>query len=282
MDYARAARERGSELNGASASGSWSWGEGLAGVGQLAAGVAHHFNNILQGILCSAELVRADPRVPAEQRENLSLLVEQAERGAALVRQMLDFCRLSPTFRRHLDLAGLLEREVPVLERLLNRRVQVILEAALASYVIRGDAEQIRQALVNLAANARDAMPGGGEVRIRLSRLTAREGESPPVPGQTAAATRRSTVDGTDSPMPAGEWIVLAVSDTGGGIPRELLPRIFEPFFTTKPVGRGSGMGLAQVYGVVQLHDGHIGVESEPGAGTTFRLFFPAASERGQ
>ncbi len=136
------------------------------------------------------------------------------------------------------------------------------LVARAGPFTVQADPTRLRQAVVNIVLNARDAMPEGGEIRLGLSRLTVGPEKRPPLMG-----------------MGPGEWVCIEVADTGTGIPPEVLPHIFEPFFTTKPRGVGTGLGLAQVYGIVQQHGGHIGVETEVGKGTTFRVYLPAVAE---
>jgi signal transduction histidine kinase len=236
--------------------------ERLAAVGQLAAGVAHDFNNILTSIMGYAELACFDPCVPETTKEDLGRIIRQSQRGAYLIRQILDFSRQSAAERRLLDLAPLVRETLTLLERVIPENVRLFLEIEPTSgvYMLKADPTQIQQALTNLALNARDAMPTGGILGLRLSMLTLSPGELGPIPE-----------------MPSGRWIVLSVSDTGVGIPSELHLRIFEPFFTTKEVGQGTGLGLAQVYGIVQQHEGYIDVESQAGQGATFTIYLPVS-----
>ena len=229
----------------------------LASVGQLAAGIAHDFNNILMTIVNSAELgLRKQSDAPFV-RGRLGVIVEQGERAAALVRQILDFSRQSLPSLETVDLAQLLEQTIGLLERTLPESIRISVESTEGPFVISADPNQLTQVLTNLAVNARDVMPLGGELRFHLG-LEHREGEA-----------------GESGPGP-GQWVVLTVSDTGVGMPPEVRERVFDPFFTTKAPGRGTGLGLSQAYGIVTEHRGHITVESRPGQGTRFTLYLPS------
>ena len=233
--------------------------ERLAAVGQLAAGIAHDFNNNLAVITLYAQTVQRAPNLSAEDFERLATVTQQARRAANLTEQILDFSRRSVLEQRPVDLAPFLKELAKLLERTLEESVQVKLRIGPSECMVRADPSRMQQVLMNLAINARDAMPDGGELRLNLGRTWVRPDESPPLPG-----------------MAAGEWIELTVSDTGVGIPSDVLPRIFEPFFTTKAPGEGTGLGLAQVWGIVQQHEGHIDVVSKAEEGTTFTLYLPA------
>ncbi len=235
--------------------------ERLATAGHLAGGVAHHLNNILTGMLGFAELASYQPNLPAPAQKSLAHIIEQGQRAAHLIRQMLDFSRKSMITRRPLALAAFLKEAASVLRHTLLPPVNLALqiEPDSAGYWVDADAAQLQQALTNLAANAQDAMPGGGTLQLRLSLLRLEPGQTPPGPD-----------------MSPGTWLALAVSDTGWGILPEHRPHIFEPFFTTKEVGHGLGMGLAQAYGIIKNHAGDIEVQSQVGQGTTFTLYLPA------
>ena len=228
----------------------------LAAVGQLAAGIAHDFNNILMTIVNSAELAQRKYDDAAFGHGRLAIIVEQGERAAALVRQILDFSRQSAPALETVDLAALLEQTVALLERTLPETIRIVLEPPDGAFVVAVDPNQLSQVLTNLAVNARDAMAFGGELRFRLGR------------------EQRAEADGESVPGP-GAWVTLAVSDSGPGMPPAVRERIFEPFFTTKAPGSGTGLGLSQAYGIVTQHRGHIAVESRPGEGTTFTVYLP-------
>jgi signal transduction histidine kinase/ActR/RegA family two-component response regulator/HAMP domain-containing protein len=234
----------------------------LASVGQLAAGIAHDFNNILMTIVNSAELALRKQSDVAFVRGRLGVIVEQGERAAALVRQILDFSRQSLPSLETVDLAQLLGQTIGLLERTLPESIRISVETTDGPFVVNADPNQLTQVLTNLAVNARDVMPLGGELRFHLG-LERREGNA-----------------GDSGPGP-GRWVVLTVSDTGAGMPPEVCERIFDPFFTTKAPGRGTGLGLSQAYGIVTEHRGHITVESRPGQGTRFALYLPSLPDDG-
>ena len=235
--------------------------ERLAAVGQLAAGIAHDFNNILTAIIGYAEILdlRAE-NLSSTDRKHINIIIKQGERAAHLIRQILDFSRKSIRQPRSLDLGDFLQNTHIFLQRIIPETIRLRLQIGSDPFLIEADPTQLQQLLTNLAVNARDVMPEGGLIEFRLSSFSLEVGEPPPCPY-----------------LPPGKWVCLAVSDTGRGIPTEILPRIFEPFFTTKDVGQGTGLGLAQVYGIVKQHEGFIDVESQVGAGTTFTVYFPSS-----
>lgn len=231
----------------------------MEAVGQLAAGIAHDFNNILTSMMGYAELLQEHEDMPKDALEDLRIIDEQGARAAHLIRQILDFSRKSLMQRQPLEVVSFLEEACKFLRRTIPESIHLRLEIDPDEYVVRSDPALMQQVLVNLAVNACDAMPEGGELRIGLARFSLQAGDRAPLPD-----------------MQVGEWVVLSVADSGVGIPDEVLPRIFEPFFTTKEVGKGTGLGLAQVYGIVMQHEGHITVETRVGAGTTFTIYLPA------
>lgn len=233
--------------------------ERLAAIGQLAAGIAHDFNNLLTGMMGFAELLRDRPDLPAQVREWAGTILQQGRSAAQLIRQILDFSRKSLMEKQPVELVAFLSEAAKLFQRTLTASIEVNLEYEAGEYWVHGDPAQLQQVLMNLVLNARDAMPNGGRLTIRLSRFHLAEGTPAPYPG-----------------LGPGEWVRLEVADTGTGIPPEILPRIFEPFFTTKERGRGTGLGLAQVYGLVRQHDGFIDVRSQVGVGTTFIIYLPA------
>lgn len=235
--------------------------EKLAAVGQLAAGIAHDFNNILTGVIGLAELALTTPQTPDSVQRDLVQIIKQGRRAAHLVRQILDFARQNISVKRSLEFSRFLDEVLKLLERTIPEtiRLELAIEPNSEGYTITADPIQLQQVFTNLAVNAADAMPLGGLLRFQLSKFTLASGQHPPYPG-----------------MPAGNWLVVAISDTGIGIPPEAQTHIFEPFFTTKEVGQGAGLGLAQADGIIKQHGGYINMESKVGHGTTFTLFLPA------
>jgi PAS domain S-box-containing protein len=231
----------------------------LAAVGQLAAGIAHDFNNLLTGVVGYAELLQLREDMPQDARSALSIIETQGHRAAALIRQILDFSRRSLLQPRPLDLASLVKETHKLLERTIPESIRVTLEIDPAEHVVNADVGSVQQVLTNLAVNARDAMPDGGEIRLRLCGVSLDKDRPSPVAG-----------------VPPGNWVLLAVSDQGLGMTAEVLEHCLEPFFTTKEVGAGTGLGLAQVYGIVKQHQGHLDVASELGKGTTVSVYLPA------
>lgn len=235
--------------------------ERLAAIGQLAAGIAHDFNNLMAVILLYAQLLARSPRLIAKEKEQINTISLQAQRAARLIEQILDFSRRAVFERRPLDLLSLLKEEVKLLQRTLSENIELQFEHGAGNYIVKADVTRIQQTIMNLAFNARDAMPEGGRLQFDLSHLSFDQAEQAPLPL-----------------MPPGSWIRLSVKDTGTGIDPDVLEHIFEPFVTTKEPGKGTGLGLSQVHGIVAQHDGFITVQSQPGAGSTFDLYFPAMS----
>jgi PAS domain S-box-containing protein len=236
--------------------------ERLAAVGQLAAGIAHDFNNIMATIVLYAQTMARVEELPDTVRERMKIIDQQAYHATRLIQQILDFSRRAVLERRPLDLLPLVKEQIKLLERTLPENIEIGLayepDEYTPSFTVNADPTRMQQMMTNLAVNARDAMPEGGTLRFTLGRVRIEEGEAAPLPE-----------------MGAGEWVQMTVSDTGRGIPSDVLPHIFEPFFTTKGRGRGSGLGLAQVHGIVAQHEGRIDVETEPSRGTTFTIYLP-------
>ncbi len=233
--------------------------ERLATVGQLAAGIAHDFNNIMAAILVYADLLRNDSSLSPAAQDRLAIIQQQVHRAASLIRQILDFSRRSIMEQTTLDLLPFIKEFEKMLSRVLPETIRVELRYQPENYFVLADPTRLQQMLLNLVLNARDAMPQGGVLRISLARLSLKENQDKP-----------------NRFIQAGEWIIIEVQDTGHGISPEHLPHIFEPFFTTKPVGLGTGLGLAQVYGIVKQHGGYIDVQSQPSLGSTFTVYLPA------
>ncbi len=233
----------------------------MEAVGRLAGGVAHDFNNLLGIVTACSELLSA--RVDAEGREYIDNIREAAKRGASLTRQLLAFSRRQPANTQLLDLNDRLREVSKLLRPLMGDDVEVTLVPRSLSTIIEADAGQLDQVVLNLAVNARDAMPKGGRLVLEtgvfdFDELFAREHPS----------------------MGAGRYVMLAISDNGLGMDDATKSRIFEPFFTTKEVGKGTGLGLATVYGIVKQWGGHIWVYTEMGHGTTFKIYLPSAEQK--
>ncbi len=233
--------------------------ERLATVGQLAAGIAHDFNNIMAAILVYTDLMMRDQSLPSDSRERLEIIQQQVQRASSLIRQILDFSRRSVMEQSPLDLLPFLKEMHKLLSRLLPENIQLELDYEPGVYSVNADPTRLQQIFMNLALNSRDAMPQGGRLHFQLNKY---------VPGDDQPRSRPE--------LEEGEWIGIVVEDTGAGIPQDVLPHIFDPFYTTKPVGRGVGLGLAQVYGIVQQHRGYIDVESQTGRGACFSIYLPA------
>jgi two-component system cell cycle sensor histidine kinase/response regulator CckA len=233
--------------------------ERLAAVGQLAAGIAHDFNNIIGAIILYSEMVLQTPDLEEKNRERMTTIFQQAGRAATLTRQILDFSRRTVMDQAPMDLISFLKETEKLLSRTLRENIQLRLDCQDNNCVINADPTRIQQIIMNLAFNAQDAMPHGGELCFELSHIRVEDGKSGPY-----------------RDMAPGIWIQLKVADSGVGMPPEITQHIFEPFFTTKEPGAGSGLGLAQVYGIVKQHGGYIDVESRVGLGTTFVIYFPA------
>jgi two-component system, cell cycle sensor histidine kinase and response regulator CckA len=228
----------------------------LDSIGQLAGGIAHDFNNLLQVILGNLELAAA-----GEPVEALADIRSAAERAAELTEGLLAFARRQPVTRGNVGLADLVVSARRLLRPLIGKGVALEYAPGQVNGEVSADRHQVEQALVNLCLNARDAMPEGGTIRITTERVGVDAGFSQ----RHAWATARS-------------YLALRVSDTGPGIRNDQHTRIFEPFFTTKPAGAGTGLGLSVVYGVMQSHQGAVTVDSAPGEGATFTLYFPEAT----
>jgi signal transduction histidine kinase len=232
--------------------------ERLATVGQLAAGIAHDFNNIMAAIVVYTDLLAIDPELSSENHEHIKIIQQQIQRATSLIRQILDFSRRSIMEPSPIDLLPFIKELDKLLGRILPENILLRLSYSPGIYMIRADPTSLQQIFMNLALNARDALPAGGILQFALSRLSISKNEHPPLPELTP-----------------GNWVRLLISDNGIGIPENTLLHIFDPFYTTKPVGKGTGLGLAQVYGIVKQHGGSIDVQSVLGEGTTFRLYFP-------
>jgi two-component system cell cycle sensor histidine kinase/response regulator CckA len=230
----------------------------MQAVGQLAGGVAHDFNNLLTVIIGNSELLLMRHQAGDPSFRDINDIRQTAIRAANLVRQLLAFSRQQTMQPRVVDLGAGLHELGELLRRLLPEGIALKIESGKGLWPVHADEAQLNNAVMNLVVNARDAMPKGGAVIIRTSNQALKE------PTVLTAGT-----------MPAGDYVKIEISDTGIGIPKQNIDKIFDPFFTTKPVGEGTGLGLATVYGIVKQTGGFIGVESEVGKGATFSIYLP-------
>ena len=231
----------------------------LEGIGQLASGVAHDFNNILAAMIMQVELMRSSGSLPPDIRDGLHQIRTSADRAASLTRQLLLFSRKQILQPRDLNLNDAVGSIATMLQRIVGEDLHVQLDLSSQKLMTRADPGLLDQVLLNLVVNARDALPAGGDLVIATSAVTLDEAEA----ARAADAA-------------PGKYVCLQVADNGIGIAPGDLDRIFEPFFTTKGPGKGTGLGLATVFGIVKQHGGAIRVTSEPGRGTTFRVLLPA------
>ncbi len=230
----------------------------MEAVGRLAGGVAHDFNNVLTAILGFATVTLEDVPADGAVADGLMEIIAATRRAGDLTKRLLVFSRQQVLQPRSLLLSEIVSTCEKLLVRLIGEDVQLATSHAEPVWQVRGDPSQLEQVVMNLAVNARDAMPYGGTLLISTRSLS------------VSAAT-----PAPDPSVPAGQWVLLSVSDNGVGMAEDVLSRIYEPFFTTKAPGRGSGLGLSTVYGIVTQSGGHVHVESTLGAGTTFRVYLP-------
>jgi PAS domain S-box-containing protein len=235
----------------------------MESVGQLAGGIAHDFNNLLTVINGHVSLIMTGEKLDAKAAESLKEISEAGKRASALTRQLMTFSRKQELDLQTLDLNGIVNNVTKMLRRILGEDVALQVDFAPDLPPIKADLGMVEQVLLNLAVNSRDAMPRGGQLRIATAFVTL-----------DAAGARQNP-----EAVP-GRFVRLTFSDTGCGIAPENLGRIFEPFFTTKELDRGTGLGLATVYGIVKQHRGWIEVASRVGEGTVFRIFFPASADK--
>lgn len=235
----------------------------MEAVGRLAGGVAHDFNNILGIITACSELLRHHVDASAGASQYVDNIRKASERGASLTRQLLSFSRRQPIQPRVLDVNERLKEVSKLLRPLMGDDVQIVLPSNRAAAIVEADPGQLDQIVLNLAVNARDAMPRGGKLIV-----------------ETATQQFDEAFARQHPPMTAGRYVMLAVSDNGVGMDQATVARIFEPFFTTKETGKGTGLGLATVYGIVKQSGGHVWVYSEPGRGTTFKIYLPCADHK--
>lgn len=230
----------------------------MEAVGQLAAGVAHDFNNILTAIIGYGSVLQMSLSAESPERTYVDSILHAGQKAAALTQGLLAFGRKQVIAPREIDLNDAVRNMEGLLRRMIGEDVELRCRYRPEETVVLADSGQIGQVLMNLATNARDAMPGGGLLLIETSVVTV---------GRDSG--------GEDAGMEPGSYALLTVSDSGTGIPEEIVERIFEPFFTTKGVGQGTGLGLSIVYGIVTQHSGHVHVRSKPGIGTVFSVHLP-------
>ena len=232
-------------------------------MGRLAGGIAHDFNNLLTAVIGYADLILSTDDAPTEILDSAGEIHRSAERAASLTRQLLAFSRRQVMQPRIVDLNPLVTEMARMLRRIIGEQVRLVIRTQSRPAQVKADPSQVEQVIVNLAINAAEAMGAGGTLTIETSTVAVDE------PYGRAHAG-----------MQPGTYVCLTVEDTGRGMTREILEHIFEPFFTTKEVGKGSGLGLATVYGIVKQTGGYIWVDSSPGQGSTFRIYFPPAAGR--
>ena len=229
----------------------------MEAVGELAGGIAHDFNNLLLVIRSYSEMLLDDVSLSATARHHAQEIFSASRRAAELTRELLSFGRRQTLQLEPMNLNSIIDRAVPMLSRLVGKTISVWVQLPPDLWPVLADTAQLEQVLVNLAANARDAMPKGGKLLLETTNVA---------------------IQDKHAAMPPGDYVLLAVSDTGTGIPKHVLPRIFEPFFTTKERGKGTGLGLASVYGIVKQCGGYIWAYSESGYGTTFKIYVPRST----
>ncbi|WGR91388.1 response regulator [Bradyrhizobium sp. ISRA443] len=227
-------------------------------VGQLAGGIAHDFNNVLSAIMMANDFLLNAHKPTDPSFQDIMQIKQNATRAATLVRQLLAFSRRQTLRPQVLDLGDALSDLTMLLRRLIGEKVKLDLVHGRDLWPVKVDVSQFEQVIVNLAVNARDAMPDGGKLIVRTAN----------VPTEEAAQL-------ANKGMPAADYVKIEISDTGTGIPPEIIDKIFEPFFSTKDVGKGTGLGLSTVYGIVKQTGGFVYVDSRPGEGTTFRIYLP-------
>jgi CheY-like chemotaxis protein len=231
----------------------------LEAVGRLAGGVAHDFNNILSVIMGHGELLLAGSAGDERARTGLEQIRRAAERAASLTQQLLAFSRKQVLLPKVLDLNDAVADVQKMLSRVIGEDIELVASLHPSLVAVKADPGQVEQVLMNLAVNARDAMPNGGKLVMETSKVDVRDGLA------------------RDLELAPGQYVMLRVADSGHGMDATTLSHIFEPFFTTKPRGKGTGLGLATVYGIVKQSGASIQVESKVGQGTAFRIYFPPA-----
>ena len=231
----------------------------MEAVGQLTGGIAHDFNNILMVIMANADALQEEENLDAATlAERLEQIAEAVLRASELTRQLVAFSRKQSLNPKRTDLNDLVSSTGKLLRRALGGNIEMDSKLPGGLWTVNVDRAQLETALVNLCVNARDAMPGGGKLSIETRNIS---------------LSKDNVTQATD--VADGDYVMLCVTDTGSGMTAEVRAKVFEPFFTTKEVGKGTGLGLSMVYGFIKQSKGHITIHSEPGHGTTFRLYLP-------
>ncbi|MBN1151111.1 PAS domain S-box protein [candidate division WOR-3 bacterium] len=234
----------------------------MEAVGRLAGGIAHDFNNMLSVISGNADLILTKEDLPRDIREGLSEIIKASEHSTTLVRQLLAFARKQTAEPETTDLNKIISDMTTMLKRLIGENIELVLKPSKEICPIFIDPAQIDQIVANLVVNSRDAITGNGKIIIETSLLKSAEITEPRLQG-----------------FPLGDLILLSVTDNGDGMDKEIQEHLFEPFFTTKPKGKGTGLGLSTIYGIVKQNKGFINVYSEPGKGTTVKIYFPRSEK---
>jgi PAS domain S-box-containing protein len=234
----------------------------MESIGRLTGGIAHDFNNVLTAILGFAELALYKLADNHPARDNINIILDSAQKGATLVRQLLAFSRKQILEMKVINVNKTIDNMEKMLYRLIGEDIQLVVQTRSSLRNILADGGQLEQVVMNLVVNARDAMPSGGRLTI-----------------ETAMVSFDEEYARNHEELKPGPYVMLSVTDTGEGISLEIRKKIFEPFFTTKPMGKGTGLGLSTVYGIVKQHNGYIDVISEHGRGTTFKIYLPVVEE---
>jgi PAS domain S-box-containing protein len=235
----------------------------MEAIGQLTGGIAHDFNNLLAIIQGNIELVQERVKGDPKLAEMIDFALRASERGASLTKRLLAYSRQQPLAPKPVDIAVLIAGMTDLLRRALGETIEVKIHMAPGLWPTRADPNELEHATLNLAVNARDAMPNGGTLSIEAENT------------HLDAAYADHNIE-----VKPGAYVMIAITDTGAGMNKDVIDRAFEPFFTTKPIGQGSGLGLSMVYGFVKQSGGHIKVYSEPGQGTTIRVYLPRFAEK--
>ena len=237
----------------------------LEAIGQLSSGVAHDFNNLLGGIMGHAELLKMHLSEGSDLLRHTTSIISSCTKAADLTKQLLTFARKAPVELQKIDVNTFVKEVVSIMERTIDRRVEIALTIQKEPAFISGDKNQLENALLNIAINARDAMPEGGRLSITSETVDL---------DKNALANEHFEVV-------VGPYVRIVIEDTGTGMSKVTKDRVFEPFFTTKDVGKGTGLGLASVYGCVKQHNGYITVDSHLGIGTQFNIYLPVIKSTG-